>query len=244
MGAWSPRQQEGPRGPQCRAWNLTPFRRTAVGNHLHAGLGWRTKQRRGAVGPEGSSGAPEFEADTPVKPPSLSPRPGTGGWCRPTRELPGESGEGGCALMSPRAVPGLGWGWVGVQGAGGCPKMAEGGRGARDWAESPEALRVASAPGSQAEGEKRRELWTRVDGRWRHTQAWPRAGAAPRIPAGQTALRESGSGVMRAPGFQPLWGPSTGLGGARSDHRTGLCTPGSCCLKSAVLSEVQPSVIR
>ena len=87
-GAWSPHQQEGPEGTQCRVWNPTPFRRTAVGNHLQAGLGWRTEQQRGAAGPGGRSGAPEFEADTPVKLPSLTPHPGTGGWCRPTRELP------------------------------------------------------------------------------------------------------------------------------------------------------------
>lgn len=63
-----------------------------------------------------------------------------------------------------------------------------------------------------------------VDGRWRHTQAWPRAGLL-QDPCEADDPPESGSGVMRAPGFQPLWGPSTGLGGARSDYRTGLLVP-------------------
>ena len=87
-----------------------------------------------------------------------------------------------------------------------------GGWGLRDWAESPEALSVASAAGGRPEAETRRELQTGLDGRWHHTWAWPRAGAAPRVPAGLTALRGSRSGVMRAPGFQAPLGPQDRVG--------------------------------
>ena len=99
-----------------------------------------------------------------------------------------------------------------MQGAGGCPEMAKGGRGARAWVESPEALSVASAPGGRPEGETRRELQTGLDARWRHTWAWPRVGATPRVPAGLTALRGSESGVMRAPGFKAPLGPQDRVG--------------------------------
>lgn len=60
----------------------------------------------------------------------------------------------------------------------------------------PRALSVTSALGSLAarrlaKGEMRREHMDGVDGRRRHTHAWPRA---PRVPVGLTALRGSGSG--------------------------------------------------